>query len=129
MAYASDLFELGGDPQPPVEAELDAGIDEDLGIDSSLHQARRERHLTGQQLCEAIRVYALNQFGYMAKVVLRSWGVDKTDCFGDIVYNMIEIGLMKKSERDSKSHFDGVFDFEEEFDTNFDICQSINHRS
>jgi uncharacterized repeat protein (TIGR04138 family) len=128
MAYASDLFELGGDPH---EADVEPEIipDEELDFDSSLHQSRRERHLTGQQLCEAIRQYALNQFGYMAKVVLTSWGVDKTDCFGDIVFNMIDIGLMKKSEKDRKSHFNGVFDFNEEFDSKFDICQSINHRT
>lgn len=129
MAYASDLFELGGDPQPDVDLETDILGDDELDFESSLHQARRERHLTGQQLCEAIRQYALNQFGYMAKVVLNSWGVDKTDCFGDIVFNMIEIGLMKQSEKDRKSHFDGVFDFDEEFDSKFDICQSINHRT
>ena len=34
-----------------------------------------ERHLTGQQLCEAIRQYALEQYGYMAQCVLNSWGV------------------------------------------------------
>jgi len=129
MAYASDLFELGGDPQPDGELEDDIDSDDELDFESSLHQARRERHLTGQQLCEAIRQYALNQFGYMAKVVLNSWGIDKTDCFGDIVFNMIEIGLMKQSEKDRKSHFDGVFDFGEEFDSKFDICQSINHRT
>src|SRR4051794_39212960 len=46
-----------------------------------------ERHLTGQQLCEAIRLFALDQYGYMAKDVLNSWGVSTTGDFGEIVFN------------------------------------------
>ncbi len=38
---------------------------------------RTEHHLTGQQLCEAIRIYALDQYGYLAKTVLNSWGFDR----------------------------------------------------
>lgn len=154
MAYAADLFELGTDcgsasdlstePQgaddsPLSDADLAAedqhlselqeyAADFDLDIDSPRHQVRRERHLTGQQLCEAIRLFALNQFGYMAKVVLNNWGITHTGCFGDLVYNMIDIGLMKKSGKDKRRHFDDVFDFDQEFKTKFDICQSINNR-
>ncbi len=34
-----------------------------------------QRHVTGQELCEAIRRFALQQFGLMAKTVLNSWGL------------------------------------------------------
>ncbi len=118
-AYAADSMELGMqtydcDPEP----------------DSELYMARRERHLTGQQLCEAIREYALNQFGYMAKIVLKSWGIEKTSCFGDIVYNMINVGIMKKSSWDERSHFDGVYEFDEAFQSSFEICDTLaNKRS
>ena len=81
-----------------------------------------DRHLTGQQLCEAIRKFSLNQFGFMSQVVLANWGIDRTGCFGDIVYNMIGVGLMKKSAQDRKSDFDDVFDFDEVFTENFEIC-------
>ncbi len=50
-----------------------------------------EHHLTGQQLCEAIRVFALEQYGYLAKLVLNSWGIYSTGDFGEIVYNLIEL--------------------------------------
>lgn len=87
-----------------------------------------ERHLTGQQLCEAIRQYATNQFGYMARVVLKNWGIDSTSCFGDIVYNMINAGIMKKSEHDQRSHFDDVYQFDEVFQNNFEFGESLAHR-
>jgi uncharacterized repeat protein (TIGR04138 family) len=71
-----------------------------------------ERHLTGQQLCEAIRQYALEQYGYMAQCVLNSWGVKSTSDFGEIVFNLIGIGQMRKTADDQREDFDNVFDFE-----------------
>src|SRR5688572_22451127 len=55
-----------------------------------------QRHLTGRELCEAIRRYAHEQFGYMAQTVLGSWGVRETGDFGNIVFNLIDIGEMSK---------------------------------
>lgn len=71
-----------------------------------------ERHVTGQELCEAIRQYALQQYGYMAKSVLNHWGVHSTGDFGEIVFNLIDIGQMRKTEHDRREDFEDVFDFE-----------------
>lgn len=76
-----------------------------------------ECHVTGQQLCDGIRQYALAQFGLMAKVVLNSWGIYSTSDFGEIVYNLIKVGVLKKSPQDRRAHFDGVYDFDEAFDS------------
>ena len=76
---------------------------------------KEECHVTGQQLCDGIRQYALAQFGLMSKVVLNSWGIHSTSDFGEIVYNLIKVGVLKKSPRDRRSHFDGVYDFDEAF--------------
>lgn len=78
-------------------------------------EVREECHVTGQQLCDGIRQYALAQFGLMSKVVLNSWGIHSTSDFGEIVYNLIKVGVLKKSPRDRRSHFDGVYDFDEAF--------------
>jgi len=80
-----------------------------------------EAHVTGQQLCEAIRLYATEQYGYMAKLVLNHWGVHKTGDFGEIVYNLIKINEMKKSESDRREDFDDVYDFDEAFVQDFEI--------
>jgi uncharacterized repeat protein (TIGR04138 family) len=52
---------------------------------------------------------------------LRNWGVSRTGDFGDIVYNLIDIGLMKKSDNDRREDFDDVYDFAEAFDRHFKI--------
>jgi uncharacterized repeat protein (TIGR04138 family) len=83
--------------------------------------AEGQRHLTGRELCEAIRRLALEQFGYMAKTVLNNWGVHRTGDFGNIVFNLIDIGEMSKTKHDRREDFDDVFDFETELRQEFRI--------
>lgn len=83
-----------------------------------------ERHLTGQQLCEAIRLFAIDQYGYMAKTVLNNWGVYSTSDFGEIVYNLIRIKQMKKSESDRREDFDDCYEFDSAFMPEFELSGS-----
>ena len=100
-------------------------IDEAEGEDrSSGEEEEPDRHLTGQQLCEALRLYALDQYGYMSKTVLNSWGLKSTGDFGEVVYNMIENELMKKSDTDRREDFDKVFDFDQALRQQFDISSA-----
>lgn len=80
------------------------------------------RHLSGQQLCEACRLYAIDQFGYLAKMVLQSWGLNETGDFGELVYNLIRIEQMRKSESDRREDFDDVYDFENAFEPKFEFA-------
>lgn len=80
-----------------------------------------ERHLTGQQLCEALRLFALDQFGYMAKCVFNQWGIHSTGDFGEVVFNLIRIGQMRKTESDRREDFDDVFDFEADLGRRYQI--------
>lgn len=78
-------------------------------------------HITGQQLCEACRLYALEQYGYLAKIVLANWGIRTTSDFGELVYNLIRIEQMRKSETDRREDFDDVYDFDEAFEPEFEF--------
>ena len=79
------------------------------------------QHLTGQQLCEAIRIFANEQYGYMAKLVFNSWGIYTTSDFGEIVYNLIRIKEMRKSKSDKRSDFDDVYNFDDAFQPVFEL--------
>jgi uncharacterized repeat protein (TIGR04138 family) len=81
--------------------------------DTADPESEEQRHVTGQQLCEAIRRYAIEQYGLMAKSVLNEWGVHSTADFGEIVFNLIDIGQMKKTQSDRREDFDNVFDFDD----------------
>ncbi len=73
-------------------------------------------HISGQELSHAVKDLAINSFGPMAKFTLNYWGIKETMDIGNIVYNMIDAGLMKKQESDSIMDFYNVYDFEEVFD-------------
>ena len=60
----------------------------------------------------------------MAKCVLNSWGVTKTGDFGEIVFNLIGIGQMRKTADDRREDFDDVFDFETGLEQSFKITRS-----
>lgn len=111
LQYAQEVLGMG--TESPSEPVQEAPQSEDEG--------ELQRHVTGQELCEAIRRYALEQFGLMAKTVLNSWGVRTTSDFGEIVFNLIRIGRMRKTPDDRREDFDGVFDFDTAFRTEFRI--------
>ena len=74
-----------------------------------------ERHVSGHELLEGIRVHALNQFGPMSLAVLQEWGLRRCEDFGEIVFNMIEIKSLKKTEKDTRDDFKPGYDFDEAF--------------
>ena len=76
-------------------------------------------HVTGQQLLEGIREFALQQFGMMAPVVFRLWGVQRTSDFGEMVYRLIDAGLWHKSPDDRLGDFEDLYDFDEVFVRDF----------
>lgn len=71
------------------------------------------RHVTGQELLDGIRQYALQQFGPMAMLVLNEWGVTTCEDFGEIVFNMVDSGMLAKTEKDTREDFRGGYDFYE----------------
>jgi len=77
--------------------------------------SKRPHHVTGQQLLAGIREFALQQFGPMCLTVFEEWGLRNCQDFGEIVFNMIEIGLLAKTETDSRADFAGGYDFHEAF--------------
>ena len=75
------------------------------------------RHISGQELCLGLREFALEQYGLLARTVLRSLGIHRTDDFGRIVFILVEVGLMRKTDEDTLEDFEAVFEFEEAFDS------------
>ena len=76
---------------------------------------KKHTHVTGRELSEGLRDFAIEQFGPMAKTVLTRWGISKTQDYGNIVFYMIEKKLLSKTEEDSISDFNDVYDFESVF--------------
>ena len=113
LTYAQETL---GMAEEPGDAEREETAESGK---RSRRRKRAEQHLTGQQLCEAARRYALDQYGYLAQTVLGNWGVASTNGIGEIVFNMIDIGQMRKTRKDRREDFHDVFDFEDVFRDRF----------
>lgn len=79
----------------------------------AVQQAQEKRHVSGQDLCVAFRDFGCYQFGLMARTVFDCWGIRKTEDIGNLVYNLIGAGIMRKQKSDKKGDFKNVFDFNE----------------
>jgi uncharacterized repeat protein (TIGR04138 family) len=109
LGYAQNVLKMGTEtPSEPVD-------------DPQSHEEATERHVSGQELCEAIRQFATEQYGYLAKTVLNNWGIHCTGDFGEIVFNLIQIGQMRKTASDCREDFDDVYDFDVAFRKDFKI--------
>lgn len=81
----------------------------------------RTGHVSGRELCEGLCECALQHFGMLARTVLESWGVRRSEDIGELVFNMVEVGLLRKTEEDSREDFAGVLDFREALDRGFEL--------
>lgn len=90
-------------------------------LDENADPSEARHHVSGRQLVEGIREYALQEFGLMARVVFHMWGVRKTDDFGEIVFNLIEADLMSKTSDDTRADFRDVFDLDDALVNGFRI--------
>ena len=112
LTFAQESLGLGEEPKadevdpPPAPVEKKSGKGK---------KRQAERHVSGQQLCESARLYALQQYGYLAPTVLGTWGIRATDDLGEIVFNMIDIGQMRKTRSDKREDFHDVYAFSEAF--------------
>jgi uncharacterized repeat protein (TIGR04138 family) len=73
------------------------------------------RHMSGGELAWACRDFALEQFGMLASAVLSHWGVQTTEDFGQIVFMLIDVGLLAQQPTDKLQDFEHVYDFAEVF--------------
>jgi len=73
------------------------------------------QHVSGRQLCEALRDESIERWGLLARTVLARWNIHATVDFGNMVYLLIDHGLMRKTEQDSLEDFRDVYDFDSAF--------------
>lgn len=84
-------------------------------LDFTVRQLDTPRHIDGKELLIGIRDFALKEFGPMALTVLADWGITRTEDVGEIVFNLVENGLLGKTEEDSRADFANGYDFNEVF--------------
>jgi uncharacterized repeat protein (TIGR04138 family) len=86
---------------------------------AALHQVIGQldepRHIAGKELAEGMRELAIERYGPMARSVLDHWGIHTTEDLGDVVFALVEHGVLIKQDEDSREDFVDIFDFEKAF--------------
>ena len=88
-------------------------------LDYAAHRRGVRGHLTGQELLEGLRALAIERFGPMARLVLEHWGMRCTEDVGEIVFNMVDVALLSKTDSDSRDDFREVYDFRVVFERDY----------
>jgi uncharacterized repeat protein (TIGR04138 family) len=88
-------------------------------LEHSQSRLTERRHITGPELAHACRELALQRFGVMARIVLENWGMRSTMDIGDIVFTLVDLGLLISQPQDSRDDFFGVFDFADAFEREY----------
>lgn len=108
LRFGQEKMGLGEPPEDTEFEDSEAGESDEMEDDE-------EHHVSGAELCRAIQRYAIDQYGLLARSVLEHWGIQSTGDFGEIVFNLIDIGQMRKTDNDRREDFDDVYDFAEAF--------------
>ncbi|MGB7157143.1 MAG: Minf_1886 family protein [Tepidisphaeraceae bacterium] len=85
-------------------------------LHGDVKEEKVSRHVTGADLCEGLREFALLNWGLLARTVLGRWGVRKTIDFGRIVFALVDNGYMQRTDDDTLEDFRDVFDFKAAFE-------------
>ncbi|MCC7204781.1 MAG: hypothetical protein IT441_06850 [Phycisphaeraceae bacterium] len=131
----TDLHALARSTRYPLEAFLfvQKGLDHtvrklhgELNADNDTDDAPepKSRHITGPQLCLGLRDHALEEYGLLAKTVLRSWHITRSEDFGNIVFAMVDAGFMQKTDEDSIEDFIDVMDFNQAFEAELELTEN-----
>ncbi len=90
-------------------------------VSYTVEKLTERRHITGRELSLGIRDFAIERFGIASRLVFEEWNITKTRDFGDIVFNLVNEGLLRKTDEDDIEDFDEVFDFTAAFETEYQI--------
>ena len=83
------------------------------------------RHITGQELAQGCRDLALERFGVMARLVLEHWGIKSTSDIGQVVFALVDLGMLLSQPNDSAEDFADVFAFDQAFERDYPWCAGI----
>lgn len=105
--------------EPGAYHFLRQALDYTLKKVSEREGAGTTRHITGRELAEGIRDFAIEQYGPMTRTLFNAWGIQRTADFGEMVFNLVDYKVFGKTDEDRREDFENLYDFEVAFDKPF----------
>ncbi len=73
------------------------------------------KHVKSRELLSGIKDLLPKKFGPLTMTVLEHWGIQSTEDFGNIIFNLVENQVLTKTADDHIDQFRDGFDFDEVF--------------
>lgn len=125
LTTASRRFRLRYHPQAYLFVTESLRLTQELlGREHRDESEDHSAHISGRELLDGVRLLGLRQFGMLAPCVFRSWGIQSTEDFGHVVFELVERGELRKTEQDQLSDFRDVYLFETVFQDEYPLDTS-----
>jgi len=85
-------------------------------LDRVVSGLSRPRHVSGQELLAGAVDLAREQFGPLAHTVTEEWGLATSLDVGNVVFHLVEAGLLGRQPTDSLDDFQGGIDLRHELE-------------
>ena len=100
---------LAGDTRFPAQA-YELISDAVAFLSARRRQNGDTGHVSGKELVEGVLNFVANEYGVLSAVLLQRWKVCKAADVGEVVFNMVGVGLLAVSEEDSRQDFEFELD-------------------
>lgn len=80
-------------------------------LDATVEKCRKPAenpHLSAEELYFGFCAYALEEYGPLALAVMEQWNIVTSTDVGNLVYNLIEVGVFGKQDGDRQDQFDNL---------------------
>ena len=112
--FAYEAYEFVSEAVSFTQKRLGRASDRDEDEDA-------DHHVSGAELLRGVCDLAVTSFGMMAPVVFKQWNVRTTDDVGRIVFDLIDVGCLSKSDRDTPEDFHDLFDLRQALAEGFEL--------
>jgi len=76
-------------------------------VEFAIQRMGVRRHITGRQLLDSLVELMVKKHGLLAQFILKEWGINSSENIGEIVFDLVEAGLLKKRPEDTIQDFEG----------------------
>ena len=89
------------------------------GLDRTVRALDERRHISALELVRGLCAFARDRFGLMAYDVLVNWGIHSSSDVGEVVFQLVDAGILSRREDDARADFDEAVDLRQALEENY----------
>ena len=89
------------------------------GLDHTVRALDERRHVSAQELLEGLCAFARDRYGMLAFDVLHAWGIASGADVGEVVFQLVDAGMLSRREEDAREDFDIPLDLKQALEDSY----------